>query len=523
MTDWKYERTEIAIVLITVAFLIFFADNFTISSAIFLIGTVFCLYNASVRKEREFEIQWHWLITAILSGGLFAFKFRYHALLFITVYSLIRLALSLIRREEVSELDKESEKIRAEYEEKISLIRRQCSDKLKIVSEEFQIEKLRENMTLRADLQKKLSDARKKYEKLKGEEIARLEESYRQRQIEFEKIAAGKSERRIKDFQVNSDKEKNKIIAELKDKYDSEISALNGRLKTVSDELEQKRREIDAINKEHEINLKKLKDDIERKYQEELQKNIRCSFAEYQRKLAEFEKDEEKKIREIEAEFERKNQALQKTLVENKNAFAEEKIKSEREKELAIKELREKLEANAKTIANLQAGINEQDSYIQKLESSTDRLQNEIFCNGELHKLLIETLENAKTEVDIMSPWINWKTKKEVHGLLYNLLRRGVVVKIVYGINNNNYKDGATKNESTDKVVNHLNNQFGKFKNFRVKKSSTHGKIFICDNSYYVLTSMNPLSNDGTLWTEIGERSRNRENLLQYRKEYFNF
>ena len=53
-------------------------------------------------------------------------------------------------------MNKESEKIRAEYEEKISLIRRQCSDKLKIVSEEFQIEKLRENMTLRADLQKKL-------------------------------------------------------------------------------------------------------------------------------------------------------------------------------------------------------------------------------------------------------------------------------------------------------------------------------------------------------------------------------
>lgn len=524
MTDWKYELTETAIVVITVAFLIFFDGKFEISLAIFFIGTVFSLYNASIRKAREFEIQWHWLIIAILSGALFVFKFRYYALLFVTVYSLIRLALSLIRREEISELDEEIEKIRAEYEEKISLIRRQCSGKLKIAAEEFQIEKLRESLTLRADFQKKLSDARAKFEKLKEEEIRQIEESYRQRQIELEKIAAGKN------FNDNSGEEKNKIISELKKEYDAKISDMSKQIEIVSAELEKKRREIDAINKEHEINLKKLAENIERKHQseiEKLQQDNRYNFEDYQSKLAairaESEKDTEQKIREIESDCERKILALQKILAENKTAFAEEKNNLEREKDRTIKELRDKSKSNEKIVSDLQNRIAEQDTEIKKLESRSDRSQNKIFCNGELHNLLLETLRNAKTEVDIMSPWLNWKIKEKLNPLLKKLLERGVVLKIAYGINNDNYADGATRNDKTGDVIGNLQKQFGGFKNFHTKKISSHGKIFICDDSYYVLTSMNPLSNKGDLWTEIGEKSWNKENLKKYREKYFDF
>ena len=154
-----------------------------------------------------------------------------------------------------------------------------------------------------------------------------------------------------------------------------------------------------------------------------------------------------------------------------------------------------------------------------------ERSKNKIFSNKELHKLLVRTLENAKKEVDIMSPWVTWKIYKKLRKKILDLLEKGVVIKIAYGIENSKVSNNSAsdKNKTTEELIEELKNEFAQFSNFRIQKISSHGKIFICDSVYYVLTSMNPLSNDGSLWEEIGEQSRNLKNLEEYRKKYFDF
>ena len=95
--------------------------------------------------------------------------------------------------------------------------------------------------------------------------------------------------------------------------------------------------------------------------------------------------------------------------------------------------------------------------------------------------------------------------------------------RIVYGIANsysqNNMKD---RQEESESILKELQEKFGEDK-IRVKYFSSHSKLFICDNDYYVITSCNPLSNAGTNWEEIGEISSYQKNLKMYREKYFNF
>lgn len=67
----------------------------------------------------------------------------------------------------------------------------------------------------------------------------------------------------------------------------------------------------------------------------------------------------------------------------------------------------------------------------------------------------------------------------------------------------------------------------------RFKVDDSHAKLFIIDEEFYILSSMNFLSNPGTdmdyygevrhQWGELGEKSRDLDNLLVYRGKYFSF
>ena len=164
--------------------------------------------------------------------------------------------------------------------------------------------------------------------------------------------------------------------------------------------------------------------------------------------------------------------------------------------------------------------LKDQDDYIQILESQSEHSDNQIFANEDLHQLLVQMIEETTFELDIMSPWINSTVlNSDLLERISSLLYKGITVKIVYGTSSTDKKSAKT-----DKFVRRLHNHyFRDFENFKTKKIETHGKIFICDEKYYVLTSMNPLSNDGSLWEEIGEKSTNIKNLKEYRKKYFNF
>lgn len=199
------------------------------------------------------------------------------------------------------------------------------------------------------------------------------------------------------------------------------------------------------------------------------------------------------------------------------------------------------LQAQSNTIQNLSNKIQEQESMIKRILSEQDKfileseilrkktekntnLGNNMISNKKIHAKLLDALNKAKYEVDIMSPWVNRKIVNSYFiSCVEGLIDRGAILKIVYGIANsysqNNMKD---RQEESESILKELQEKFGEDK-IRVKYFSSHSKLFICDNDYYVITSCNPLSNAGTNWEEIGEISSYQKNLKMYREKYFNF
>ena len=391
-TDWRYELTDFSIVCITTGLLIFFGDNLTLSALIFALSAAFTIYLASVRKNLEWKVQYHWLVLAAFLGVII-YYIREVSMFFLLFYVAMRFSFSLIRFDETKEIVAETEKVRKDYEALL--------DKTKL-----------------------------------------------------------------------------------------------------------------EVTQATEDELAKLKDDLV------------CQRDSYEQKIAEIRQNlsnlQQEKINAIESECSRRKVELEKFLSNNEKFLAEKTIAFETEKAAAISAVTAETQ---RQIEILTERLQQKDEYIFRLESENERSKNKIFSNKELHKLLVRTLENAKKEVDIMSPWVTWKIYKKLRKKILNLLEKGVVIKIAYGIENSKVSNNSAsdKNKTTEELIEELKNEFSQFSNFHTNKISSHGKMFICDSVYYVLTSMNPLSNDGSLWEEIGEQSRNLKNLEEYRKKYFDF
>ena len=287
--------------------------------------------------------------------------------------------------------------------------------------------------------------------------------------------------------------------------------------------------ETEKVRKDYEALLDKTKLEVQLATEDELAKlkdDLVCQRDSYEQKIDEIRQNlsnlQQEKINAIESECSRRKVELEKFLSNNEKFLAEKTTAFETEKAAAISAVTAETQ---RQIEILTERLQQKDEYIFNLELENERSKNKIFSNKELHKLLVRTLENAKKEVDIMSPWVTWKIYKKLRKKILNLLEKGVVIKIAYGIENSKVSNNSAsdKNKTTEELIEELKNEFAQFSNFRIQKISSHGKIFICDSVYYVLTSMNPLSNDGSLWEEIGEQSRNLKNLEEYRKKYFDF
>lgn len=392
-TDWRYELTDLSIVCITAGLLIFFGDNLTLSALIFALSAAFIIYLASVRKNLELKVQYHWLVLAALLGVII-YYIREVSIFFLLFYVAMRFSFSLIRFDETQEIFDETEKLRKDYEALL--------DKTKL-----------------------------------------------------------------------------------------------------------------EVQRATEDELLKLKDDLV------------CQRDSYEQKIDEIRQNlsnlQQEKIHAIESECSRRKVELEKFLSNNEQILAEKKFNIETEKAATISAVTSETQ---RQIEILTERLHQKDEYIFRLESENERSQNKIFSNKELHKLLVRTLENAKKEVDIMSPWVTWKIcNKKLRKKILRLLEKGVVIKIAYGIENSHVSNNSEsdRNKTTEDLIEKLKVEFSEFSNFHTNKISSHGKMFICDSDYYILTSMNPLSNDGSLWEEIGEQSRNLKNLEEYRKKYFDF
>ncbi len=242
----------------------------------------------------------------------------------------------------------------------------------------------------------------------------------------------------------------------------------------------------------------------------------------YQSELERLKKEKqfsESRVRQYEQKINDMTLEAEKIIFDKKEEI--DKLKKQNKKQAAtIEELRKKN----------QELLKKQDDFVRQRENASENNNNIIISNEQIHSYLLEALDKAKYEVCIMSPWANGYVVSQILNLIKRAAKRKVTVKIVYGIENSNYKGDKSNDEEslrkTERELKKLANIYAKEnKNnyFKTKYFSSHSKLIICDDSFYVITSCNPLSHDGSLWGEIGEVSKNKKNIKDYKEEYFNF
>ena len=106
-------------------------------------------------------------------------------------------------------------------------------------------------------------------------------------------------------------------------------------------------------------------------------------------------------------------------------------------------------------------------------------------------KYFIYVLENARKNICIQSPWINWRTLQIYKEHIQNAVKRGVNVTIKYGMKPRNRFDKIIDKESL-KFFESLGKD-----NFRLIKTDDHSKIVICDDDFMIMGSFNWLSFGG--------------------------
>ncbi|NLN18721.1 MAG: DUF697 domain-containing protein [Firmicutes bacterium] len=175
--------------------------------------------------------------------------------------------------------------------------------------------------------------------------------------------------------------------------------------------------------------------------------------------------------------------------------------------------------------------LKQQLAYYQQL---TDEMKNEPVANSEIQDRVFAAFEEAKYEIDIMSPWANFRVASGLRSHMERALHRGVTIKILYGLHEKSDRARERLNRTTE-VIETMRIWFRPYGDrFRARDiaqtrnpSGTHVKLLICDESYYLLGSYNFLSFDGDYQDggreEIVELSRNVELLRHYRRLYFSF
>lgn len=155
---------------------------------------------------------------------------------------------------------------------------------------------------------------------------------------------------------------------------------------------------------------------------------------------------------------------------------------------------------------------------------------NRHLVNNEIKEAFYRALDDGTEEVCIISPWLGKWILSDQHGLMprfKKLLDRGATLKIAYGISNHSYNREDSRNIMADSVARDLRNKFKKYgAKFQIQKVSTHHKLLICDNSFYVQGSYNLLSNQGnfedpSMWHEGAEYSEDPVMINTLKTRYF--
>lgn len=168
---------------------------------------------------------------------------------------------------------------------------------------------------------------------------------------------------------------------------------------------------------------------------------------------------------------------------------------------------------------------------IQELQNNRMSFANNFHISDkQIQNYFYHAIDIAKEEVCIKCPWIaNWILKdKELMKKIREALIRGVNIKILYGIKSGSKIVNDSRDSASDMNAKELENEFKNIKTgkFIIHKTNSHYKVFICDEKFYVESSMNILSNKGDYgegfpWHEGGQYSEDRLYLLDLKDRYF--
>ena len=300
------------------------------------------------------------------------------------------------------------------------------------------------------------------------------------------------------------DKRVNEVLKEAKRQKDAELASVRAEYENKECQL------IAEYRNQYECNIKTLKKQYNEKIKKASDKAKKVLTSKYQAEIKRLETERETSI------------IAARNLLDEQKRVWEKTMQQQRGYEREIAQYKSDMQEQAKLVQELREN---QDAYISQIQSLHES-ENKPLENEEIRKIFEDGLKSAKKELDVFSPWMNYRVVDEMMMDKFEaLLINGVTVKIRYGFqDNNDTSNGNGRYNKTEKIANKLRERFGKYPKFAMFRDNSHAKLFICDDEYYVISSFNILSFDGNyekepgLHREIGEISHSKENLVCYRK-----
>lgn len=134
-------------------------------------------------------------------------------------------------------------------------------------------------------------------------------------------------------------------------------------------------------------------------------------------------------------------------------------------------------------------------------------------------KYFIYVLENAKSNIYIQSPWINWRTLQIYKDYINKAVKKGIKVTIKYGMKPRNRFDKAGIDNDSKSFFGNLDKNC-----FKLINSDDHSKILICDEKFMIMGSFNWLSFGGGNEKDArGETSTINMNKAEIKKQIEKF
>lgn len=148
--------------------------------------------------------------------------------------------------------------------------------------------------------------------------------------------------------------------------------------------------------------------------------------------------------------------------------------------------------------------------------------------NEQIREVFLKTFDVANNEIDIISPWMNfYAVDEELIEKMETALKKGVKIKVIYGLKDNNESFEKNRSYRSDQVAEHLMSRFSQYGSlFQIHRDNIHYKLVLCDELYKLEGGFNYLSFEGDyskadVRKEGSPFGRDIKEIKLLRKEYF--